>query len=151
MSDSAEDIRNQMQRLRQSATGEVREIVDSAKTLTDWRYHVKHHPWACMGAAVVLGFLVVPRKRHVPSAEAKELAELLKKYDVGVAAAPQSSKQGMFKSMIGAAIPIIARQALGVAQQRFAEHGGLSSFLGGLSGRRAEPEFPEYEDHRQPR
>lgn len=151
MSDSAEDIRNQMQRLRQSATGEVREIVDSAKTLTDWRYHVKHHPWLCMGAAMALGFLLVPRNRRVQDVDAKELAELLKKYNVAVNA-PQQSSKGMLKSMIGAAIPIIARQAVSVAQQRFAEQGGIGSLFGGPSGRTpAEPEHPEYGEFHHPR
>lgn len=145
MSDSAEDIRRQMQDLRRSATDEMKEFVDSAKTLTDWRYHVKHHPWICMGAAVALGYFVVPRKRQVENAEARELAALLKKYNVGVTTQPQPPSKGIIKSAIGAAIPFIARSALNVAQQRFAAGGGIGSLLGG--GQRE----PQYEEFKSPR
>ncbi|RIK88579.1 MAG: hypothetical protein DCC67_00580 [Planctomycetota bacterium] len=129
MSDSIDDIRRRMQQVRQTAACEVKEIVDSAKTLTDWRYHIKRHPWVCMGAAAALGYLVVPRKKHVRSEEAKELAALLKKYNVGVSAPAESSNKGMMKTMIGAAVPMLARTAVKVAQQRMAG-GGLSGLLG---------------------
>jgi ElaB/YqjD/DUF883 family membrane-anchored ribosome-binding protein len=142
MGDSAEDIRRQMQDVRRSAAEEVRELVDTAKTLTDWRYHVKHHPWICAGTALALGFLIVPRKRHVQSEEAKELIALLKKYNVGVTAPGESTNKGMVKTMIGAAVPIVARAAVNLAQQRLATGGGLGSLLGG--GRRRETPFEEF-------
>jgi hypothetical protein len=75
MSDSAEDIVKRMQHVRRDVGEDVKGIVETAKTLTDWRYHVKHHPWACLGAALALGFAVAPRKRKIPSDDAKELIQ----------------------------------------------------------------------------
>jgi hypothetical protein len=146
MSDSAEDIRRQMQDLRRSATGEMKELVDSAKTLTDWRYHVKHHPWICVGAAFALGYLIVPRKRRVPSADAQELAALLRKYHVGVTTEPTQPPRGIVKSAIGAAIPLVARSAMNLAQQRLAAGGGLASMWGGgkSTGGERETQFEEF-------
>jgi hypothetical protein len=78
MSDSAEDIVKRMQNLRREVSDDVKGIVQSARTLTDWRYHVRHHPWLCAGLALGAGFLLVPRKRAIPKADARQLAELLK-------------------------------------------------------------------------
>jgi len=119
MSDSADEIRQRMDRVRREVGDDVRGIVETARTLSDWRYHVRHHPWICVGAALALGFLVVPRRRkHVDSAEAKELVSLLKKYNVGVTGPPSSGK-GLVRALIGMAAPALARSAMGLAQQRF--------------------------------
>jgi hypothetical protein len=142
MSDSAEDIVQRMQNVRRDAGDSVKGIVDTAKTLSDWRYHVKHHPWLCVGAAVALGFLVAPRKRKVDTGDAKELAALLKKYHVGVAP-PSSSGNGLVRTLIGLAAPVAMRTFMSAAQNRFAGGQFASPFGGGKE--------PSYEDFNVPR
>jgi len=119
MSDSADDIVKRMQDVRREVSDDVKGIVRSAKTLTDWRYHVRHHPWLCVGLALGAGFLVVPRKKHVPAADARQLAELLKKYNVAVQ--PQhAAGGGLLKALVGMAMPLIGRAAMTMAQNRMA-------------------------------
>jgi len=119
MSDSADDIVKRMQDVRREVSDNVKGIVGSAKTLTDWRYHVRRHPWLCAGLALGAGFLVVPRKKQVPTADARQLAELLKKYNVAVQ--PQhSGSGGLIKALVGMAVPMIGRAAMTMAQNRMA-------------------------------
>src|SRR5687767_11637234 len=84
MDSSADDICRRMEAVRRTAGEEVETIVQSAKTLSDWRYYVKNHPFLLAGAAAGLGFLLIPRKKSAaPVADdAKELIELLKKHHV---------------------------------------------------------------------
>jgi len=119
MSDSADDIAKRMQDLRREVSADVKGIVRSAKTLTDWRYHVRHHPWLCVGLALGAGFLVVPRRKHLPGADARQLAELLRKYNVALQPQPAGSG-GLFKALVGMAVPVLARTAMTMAHNRLA-------------------------------
>jgi hypothetical protein len=96
-----------------------------------------------VGAAVALGFVVAPRKRHkVDTADAKELAALLKKYNVGVAPSPGSSSS-FLRSIAGLAAPLAMRTIMSVAQQRFGGGQFASPFGGGKEN--------SYEDFNVPR
>ena len=131
MSDSADDIVRRMREVRREMSDDVRGIVDTAKTLSDWRYYVKNHPWACVGAAVALGFLVAPRKRPQATPDMQELAALLKKYNVNVAP-PRAGNQGFARTLIGMAAPVLMRTVMSAAQNRVAAGGSpLSSFFAG--------------------
>jgi hypothetical protein len=147
MSESADDIIERMQRVRRDVSQDVAGIVETAKTLTDWRYHVKHHPWVLLGGAVALGFLMAPRKKKkIPREDAKELVALLKKHNVSVAA-PAAPAKSLAHTLLGMAAPIVMRQVMGVAQHRF---GGASGPLGNMFTPR--PEQPEhYEEFNIPR
>jgi hypothetical protein len=143
MSDSAEEIVKRMQHVRRDVGDDVKGIVETARTLSDWRYHVKHHPWLCVGLALALGFLVVPKRKRIPSAEAKELISLLKKYNVGVTT-PPASAGGLLRTVISLAAPAVARTAMTIAQNRFA---AMSSGHAAQSQR----ESAEYNDSNVPR
>jgi len=120
MSDSADDIVKRMQHLRRQVSHDVKGIVQSAKTLTDWRYHVRHHPWMCAGLALGVGYFLVPRRQKLQTSEARELAELLKKYKVHVNPPQSANAGGLLRALIGVAAPAIARTAMNIAQNRFA-------------------------------
>jgi hypothetical protein len=136
MSDSADEIRARMAHVRREVGDNVKGIVESARTLSDWRYHVKHHPWLCVGAAMALGFLLVPRRKHYDSAEARELIALLKKYNVGVTAPPASAK-GLLRTVIGMAAPAVVRTAMNVAQNKF-------NAAAAGSGQQRQPDYEEF-------
>jgi len=63
MTKSAEidQLQAEMARIRRDLNGNVDEIVESAKELTDWRLFVRSYPWASVGAAAAAGYLVAPR------------------------------------------------------------------------------------------
>lgn len=40
----------------------AQEIAESARDLGDWQHYVKSYPWISMGAACLIGYLMVPRR-----------------------------------------------------------------------------------------
>lgn len=76
MSDTptAEDLRQQMRQVRRDLGAGVEEIVDQARSLTDWQHYVKSHPVACLSAAAIIGYLLVPSRRPVIRAVVNPLA-----------------------------------------------------------------------------
>ena len=138
MDSSADDICRRMESVRRTAGEEVETIVQSARTLSDWRYYVKNHPFLLASAAAGLGFLLIPRKKspQVPSADdAKELVELLKKHHVSGVTVDGPPK-GLLTTVVGIATPFLLRAALDFAQNRIAAGGDFSSLFG---GRKATP------------
>lgn len=55
-------IRQRMKEVRQELDEDVQEIVEGARDLRDWRSYVRSYPWVCLGAAVAVGYLIVPRR-----------------------------------------------------------------------------------------
>lgn len=133
MDNSADDICRRMEAIRRTAGAEVETIVQSAKTLSDWRYYVKNHPLLLAGAAAGLGFLLIPRKnpgRAAANDETQELIELLKKHHVrGISV--EGPPAGLLKTVAGIATPFLVRTALNFAQSRLASGGDWASLFGG--------------------
>ena len=140
MASDADDISRRMEAVRRTAGEEVESIVQSAKTLSDWRYYVKNHPFLLAGAAAGLGFLLIPRRKAPPTpgaSDAQELIELLKKHHVnGVTV--EGPPSGLLKTVAGIATPFLVRTAMNFVQSRM-ESGDLSSLFGGKAGAPAEP------------
>jgi len=59
---SAAEIRQRMAQVRVDLQRSTEGLKHNAQTLTDWRYHVRRHPWLTFGAAGVVAFLAVPRR-----------------------------------------------------------------------------------------
>ena len=62
------EIQRRMAQIRHELHEEVREAVKGAQSLTDWRSQVRNHPWLALGAAAVMGYMIVPRRRREPAA-----------------------------------------------------------------------------------
>jgi len=58
------EIQRRMAQVRHDLHEDVREAVKGAQSLTDWRSQVGSHPWLALGAAAVLGYAIVPRRRR---------------------------------------------------------------------------------------
>ncbi len=58
--DSVQEIRRRMAEVRGLLGREVQSLATSAKAKTDWHYYYRQHPWLFAGAAVALGYLIVP-------------------------------------------------------------------------------------------
>lgn len=89
----ADNIRRKMNSVRYELDEEVQQVKQSAHQLTDWRYYVRKHPWACLGVATAIGFLVVPRKRHAPSVDTKTIEKLIKKNQMVAKHQPQEQEK----------------------------------------------------------
>jgi len=68
-----------MESLRRDLAGAVGEAAATARQWRDWRYYVKRFPWASGGAALLVGYLIVPKRINVLSPDIETLAELAKR------------------------------------------------------------------------
>ena len=68
-------VRERMQQLRCELDEDVEEVSASARGMLDWKRYVKAHPWMCCGAAVALGFLIVPRRSRATHPAAAAVVE----------------------------------------------------------------------------
>ena len=112
-----EEISQQMQQIRTSVGVDIHDLVDNARALTDWRHYWRQHPWAWCGAAVVLGYSIVPSRRF-GNTDARTLAALAQ----GSNAKPVASSGKRI-------ISELAGMVLGMVVQR-----GMQGVVRGLAG-----------------
>ena len=62
-------IRARMQGIRGEIDQNLRDVSASARSMVDWKHYVKAHPWACLGTAAALGFLVAPKRSTAMNAD----------------------------------------------------------------------------------
>jgi hypothetical protein len=115
-----EEIRRQMAQIRRELHEDVKEVVEGAEAVTDWRRYIRMYPWAAVGTAVAVGYLIVPkRRRSVPrdvarQSDVAEMREVLRQDR-----APEPEEKKRRKSLIGAAfgmlVPLVWRTAQGYA------------------------------------
>jgi hypothetical protein len=69
-----DEIQREMAALRGALEQEVSGVVNSARTLSDWRYHFREHPALFCAAAAAMGFALVPRSKdhELPAVSAHE-------------------------------------------------------------------------------
>lgn len=122
MSDEAERIRQQMQHVRKEVGADVQGIVHGARQLSDWHYYVRKYPWACIGSAFALGFLVTPARRKLLSGDAGKILEQLREsglLNATTAAAPLAGG-GIAGKVLAVAGPILLRSASAMVARHFA-------------------------------
>ena len=71
----SDTVREQMQQVRCEIGRDVKDVSASAHDMLDWKHYVKTHPWVCFGAAVALGFLIVPKRPKATPAAAATVIE----------------------------------------------------------------------------
>jgi len=63
-------ILRRMEEVRCDVDEDVQEIVEGARDMGKWRYYVRTYPWICSGAALAVGYLIVPRRAFAMQPEA---------------------------------------------------------------------------------
>jgi hypothetical protein len=138
--ESASAIQQQMRQVRRELGEDVQEIVDNARTMTDWKHYVRTYPWACVGVALAAGYFVVPSRPHLIRPDAQTLAQWAK--DQKIVVEPQS--QARPKSTL-------TGQLMGMAASALLQ-GGLAVLRQYMSGQLAvPPRAAEYSPPRAPR
>jgi hypothetical protein len=115
---SGEEIQRQMRQVRRELGEDMQEIVENARTMTDWRHYVRSYPWVCLGAAALVGYLIVPTRTQVIKPDAATLAEWAKSQKLVVqpaGAAP--AKPGMVRQLAGMAAGALLQGGLAMAKQ----------------------------------
>jgi hypothetical protein len=109
-----------MAQIRRDLHEDVKGVVEGAEAATDWRRYIRSYPWAAMGVAVVIGYLIVPRK-HRPTTIQIAPSQLAQTVPVEAAAQVEAKKgKSLLGSAFGLVAPLVFKTAQGYALQ-FAE------------------------------
>jgi hypothetical protein len=108
------DICNEMQQVRCSLGDDVGDFVESARTLSDWRYYARKYPWACLAGAAALGFWVVPKRLEIHSPNAADIEALARRNKLVVESNPSPRhKNGMGRTLFTLLANAAVRGAIG--------------------------------------
>ncbi len=122
--DDIDDIRRRMAKIRRELHEDVRDVVESAEAVTDWKHYIRDYPWASVGLAAAVGFFLVPKRRKsVKPAEVARavVAQIQPTVEAVQAAAPPPEPRKKGRGLIGAGLGLIAPIALRAAQN-YATH-----------------------------
>jgi hypothetical protein len=100
MNEAADLIRKRMETARGNMADDMGEVVRSIKQMSDWREYVRRYPWACLVAAVAVGYLVVPRRVDLVQADADTLVELASKNKGRIEIQTGSQKRGGIRGIL---------------------------------------------------
>lgn len=152
-----DQIRSQMAQIRQKLHQDMQGVVAGASSASDWKYYVRLYPWAALAGSLVVGYLVVPRKRRSVSQTAEKAADQAISKVVNaveanagsrvsqVVPAPEpAKKKGMLAGMIALAAPLVLRgaqtYALSYLEQWIAQQGSaMTGPEGGPPGTTSPP------------
>jgi hypothetical protein len=102
---------------------DVREMVASARELTDWTWYVRTYPWLCLGAAATLGYLLIPSR---PQAFAKpdfsDLAELARQQKIVVKMEEPKSSPGPLGTLVRMAAGPLIQGGLALATRQLDQY-----------------------------
>ena len=124
----ADAVRAQMQQIRCEIDQDLEEMGVSARNMVDWKHYVKTYPWVCLGAAVALGFLIVPKRSRVIRPDLATLTEPARTGHLVVKPAAAAT-HGLIDALLAAVANIAVRKATA-----YLGHGAES--LLGITGQR---------------
>jgi hypothetical protein len=113
-SHSAEQVREEMRRLRSQMDADVECFVENTRVLLDWHSYYRSAPWLCLGAAAVVGYLVVPSKTRLVTIGGEQLAELARNRQVTFSGQPGPPQESLGSALLKMAVGALWRTALGV-------------------------------------
>jgi hypothetical protein len=91
--------------------------VEGAEEVTDWRRYIRMYPWAAVGTAAAVGYLIVPRRRRsVPRDVARQADVAEVREELKLAREPEREEKKRRKSLIAAAFGMVAPLAWRAAQ-----------------------------------
>ena len=106
----ADAVRARMRQLRCEIDGDMDDMAESARNMVDWKQYVKTYPWVCLGAAVALGFLIVPKRSRVIRPDLAALTELARSGHLVVTPAPAAA-HGLIGGLLATVASIAIREA----------------------------------------
>lgn len=116
---TGDQICQEMAQIRGGLGEEVEGIVVNARQLANWRYYVRTFPWASLGAAGAIGYMLVPRRLEIISPDADTLAKLAKDNRLVVEHKPTAEeKPSATAAVAGLLGNILLRAALAYAGQQ---------------------------------
>ena len=134
----AESVRARMQQLRCEIDEDMEDMAASARTMVDWKHYVKTYPWVCLGAAVALGFLIVPKRSREIRPDVATLTELARTGHLVIK--PVAATDGVIGAVLATVANIAVRKATAY----------LGQSAGKLLGTTDHPRTSRHESHCTP-
>ena len=103
-------VRTRMQGIRGDINQDLKNVSASARNLIDWKHYVKAYPWVCLGAAVAVGFLIVPKRTAANHADLGRPTEPVKTGPWVVTPAPAAAG-GWVETLVATVVGIAVREA----------------------------------------
>lgn len=116
-----------MAEVRRDLDHDVREVSRGARTMIDWKFYARKFPWAIASAALVAGYMLVPKRKAVIKPDPEMIQELVRQKKIKVESVTRHpDKAGMMKSLLLAGLTYavktgaqyMAQQMAAGAQQR---------------------------------
>lgn len=102
---SAEQLRLEMKQIRRELGGNVEVLVENAERLMDWKYYAHRYPWAMVGVAAFLGYILVPSRTVVLPSDDRTLEKLAARMPVVVKhVEPEKKKATWMGSLMNMAL-----------------------------------------------
>ena len=119
-----DEIRRKMAQIRRDLHEDVRGVVQGAEAATDWKQFIRNYPWASVGVALVVGYIIVPHRRRTTNTTTIQMApaEMTRALAAVEPPKPVEAKKGkgLLGTIFGLVAPVAFRAAQGYALQ-FAE------------------------------
>ncbi|REK18799.1 MAG: hypothetical protein DWQ37_03050 [Planctomycetota bacterium] len=102
------------------------------RRLANWRTYLHDYPWACVGAAVAVGYLAVPNRPQIVTPNPDDLAKLAKRNQLVVKQSPKGTTTQNFartsatflgNMLLRAAVAFIGQQVGRVGVKAADPHG----------------------------
>lgn len=118
---TVEEIQRRMAEIRRELHKDVRGVVANAEAVTDWRRYLTKYPWAALGTAFAIGYVVVPRRTRVsveavPKAAAKEIRAAIE-----TIREEQQPRRSAWKGVLGSVWALAGPVAIRAAQSYAAQ------------------------------
>ena len=108
----ASNIRDRMASIRDDIDDDMDGIVQGAKSLVDWREHVRSNPAIAAGLAALVGYIVVPKKQRMVQADPSELAKMMKANKIVVSPGGNvKPKSSLISGLVGTLLATVVRSA----------------------------------------
>jgi hypothetical protein len=121
---SSAALQRQMQNIRGNLVAHADEAVKAARAKFAWRHYVSNHPWISMGAAMAVGYLLVPRRVCCRAGNAEAVSDTADRVARMVHPSPLA---GVVAGVLSALAAAIARDGLLLVthslQDLFESHG----------------------------
>jgi len=114
----ADRLRQEMRTIRRELGEDVEELVEHAERLMDWRYYWQRYPWACVGAAALLGYFVVPGRTITLPTDERSLGKIAERLSGEVQKAGEAKKPTLLSSLISMGSGMLLRGAAAYVTQQ---------------------------------
>jgi hypothetical protein len=106
-----ETVRARMRAIRGEIDQDLDHVSASTRCLVAWKHYMDAYPWACLGTAAALGFLIAPKRSTATRGDVAAAGEPAKNGHPVVNTAPTAA-HGFVDALVVAAVSVAAREAV---------------------------------------